>query len=285
MIPPIIRLLRPHQWTKNFFVFAPLLFAFEYENLDSWRYALLAFFAFTFMAGACYVLNDLKDAEHDKLHPTKKRRPIAAGEVSKSTAITLLVISLLISIICVLPLSEESRVILALYGLLNVAYSLLLKRFALIDVMSIAAGFVLRVLMGGFAIGVEVSSWIILTTFLLAMLLGFGKRYHEMGVEGYSDARESLQGYSKPLLDRLLGISCATTLMSYALYCTETGRNTTPYLVFTVIFVAFGLFYYLQKVYTSDKPGVGEPEQLVLKDPIFIANAVLWLGSTLWLLQ
>lgn len=173
--------------------------------------------------------------------------------------------------------------IAGIYLLLNLAYTFILKHIALLDIFFIAVCYVLRVLMGCYALQVTVSSWIILTTFLLALFLGFGKRYHEMGFEDYVKSKPNLQQYSRPLLDKLVIISGGAALMAYAIYTTEMSRQLGKVeMVYTVAFVAFGLFRYLQMIYVYDQGG--EPESVILKDKWQLINVVLWLSVTLAIL-
>ncbi len=276
-----INLMRPKQAVKSVFIFAPLFFSFQFMEVNAWTYTILATIAFTLATGAVYAFNDLLDAEEDKQHPTKKFRPIAAGKVNKLQTIMFIITLLTIcTIISFLTLPFQCLLVIFTYILIQIFYTIFLKKKAILDVIIIALGFVIRVIMGGYAIGSEISPWIILTTFLLAMFLGFGKRYHEISIDGYATKRKSLQGYNTMLLDRLIGISCALTLMSYSLYTVETGiaKGKTS-LVYTIIFVVFGLFRYLQILYV-DKKG-GQPEEILLKDKAFLLNCIIWLLVTL----
>lgn len=282
-IKAIIQLLRPLQWIKNAFVLAPLFFAYRFDEKESWTLALTAVLCFILASSVVYIINDIRDVAEDRTHPRKKLRPIASGRITVpvATALSCLLLGAAIALLFKLPLS--CTIIISIYLLLQVAYTCSLKKQAIFDVLIIASGFVLRVLMGGYAINAPISPWIILTTYLLALFLGFGKRYHELSVDGYSKNRHSLRRYSKPLLDRLIGISCVSALLSYAMYAVETARllDKTE-LVYTVVFVIFGLFRYLQVLYLDDKGG--EPEKILLKDKIFFANGVLWFIVTMLIL-
>lgn len=280
-----LRLIRPKQWTKNAFVLSPLFFSFAFLQPHTWGPSLLAVLCFILLSSTTYIINDIRDVKEDKKHPRKKLRPIASGKISVQNAIVGAAILFSIALwlmVFVLPIS--CAYVGAAYIVLQTAYNLHLKHQAIMDVLCIACGFVLRVLMGGFAIDVPISPWIILSTMVLATFLGFGKRYQEMSVHGYATSRKSLQRYSVPLLDRLIGVSCALTLMSYALYAVEISRTLdSSGLVYTTLFVMFGVFRYLQVVYV-DHAG-GEPEHVLLRDKIFIANGICWLVVTLLLLS
>ena len=228
-------------------------------------------------------MNDMHDAAEDRKHKQKKFRPIASGKIGYAEASVITIILFVISILILFALPITCSVIIGIYVAFQAAYTYYLKKRAIIDVLIIASGFVLRVLMGGYAIDVPMSPWIILTTYLLALFLGFGKRYHELSVDGYADARDSLKQYNKPLLDSLIGISCVSALLSYAIYAVETARLLgKTELVYTVIFVIFGLFRYLQVLY-FDKEG-GEPEKILLRDKTFFMNGLIWFSTVMCIL-
>lgn len=283
MILHLIKLIRPKQAVKSVFVFAPLFFSFKFLEPVAWMETILAALAFLATAGIVYIFNDICDVEEDRAHPRKCHRPLAAGHVTVFQAKIFALILLATTLILLSRLPVACTVIIAIYALLQIAYTCSLKKQAIIDVLIIAMGFVLRVCMGSYAINVPLSPWIILTTYLLALFLGFGKRYHELSVKGYDDKRHSLKKYSKPLLDRLIGVSCAATLLSYALYAIETARSLdkTPF-VYTVVFVVFGLFRYLQVLYIDE--GGGEPEKVLLEDKIFLGNGIIWFTTTILIL-
>lgn len=280
---PYIQLMRPLQWVKNVFVLAPLFFSYQFKTFESWIPSLTAVWCFILISSAVYIVNDINDVKEDRSHPRKRKRPIASGKISTLNAAFLAAFLFLVAIISLLTLPLACSITAAIYIILQVAYTYKLKNHAIFDVLIIASGFVLRVLVGSYAINTPVSPWIILTTYLLALFLGFGKRYHELSLDGYGRKRQSLQRYSKPLLDRLIGISCVSALLSYALYAVETARLLEKTeLVYTVIFVIFGLFRYLQVLYLDDKGG--EPEKILLKDKIFFLNGIIWFISVMLIL-
>jgi decaprenyl-phosphate phosphoribosyltransferase len=279
----ILRLLRPRQWIKNGFVIAPIFFAHQFENIQAWGLSLSAAAAFALAASCVYIFNDICDRGEDRRHPVKCRRPLAAGTITIPAALLLSALCAAGSIAILFFLPPQCALIVALYVLLNILYTLVLKKQALLDVFFIGACFVLRVLMGCVALTVMVSPWIILTTFMLALFLGFGKRYHELSVEGYAAQKQNLQHYSRELLDKLVVICSASALVCYAIYTTEIARITgSVAIVYTVIFVAFGLFRYLQSIYVYGQGG--EPEQIILRDKWQWINCALWLVCTLWAL-
>ncbi len=282
-----IELLRPKQWLKNFFVFAPLIFAkalFEAEHeIESFR----AFFAFCFTASAIYILNDIADVEADRAHPEKRHRPIASGKIGLAPALVLFGILLALTTLIVIGMNTPFLLILLCYFLLNIAYSFKLKEVVLLDVFIIAAGFLFRVLGGAYAIGVSVSSWLVLCSLFTSLFLGFAKRRGELGVlaaEGNSK-RKVLFVYSVSFIDQLLTITAAGTVISYALY-TVAPRTVemfkTERLVYTTVFVVYGVFRYLYLIHAS--PKVENPTNIVTSDLPIIITGLLWIGSCIMLI-
>lgn len=282
-MPPWLRLLRPKQWIKNGFVFAPLFFAGKFGDLSAWRLALEGALLFFCIACLVYIVNDIRDVEEDRLHPVKKNRPLASGEMTVWQAWLLACAFAAAALFVMTVLPAACAWVALLYVALNVWYTLALKRLAIIDIFFISFCYVLRVLMGCYALSVMVSPWIILTTFLLALFLGFGKRYHELGFEEYIKSKPNLQHYSRDFLDKLVIITGGAALMAYAIYAAEIGTETGKTgLIYTVGFVAFGLFRYLQSIYVYHQGG--EPETIVLRDKWQLANLGLWLLVTMWVL-
>lgn len=282
-MPPWFKILRPKQWIKNAFVFAPLFFANQFMHAQAWVLSSMAALCFLSISCMVYIANDVRDMGEDRLHPVKRYRPLAAGELAVPQALGLIVAFALAASLLASRLPWACTAVCVIYIALNVLYTFYLKRIAIIDIFFIAFCYVLRVLMGCYVLQVTVSPWIILTTFLLALFLGFGKRYHEMGYEDYVRAKPNLQHYSRSLLDRLVTICGGAALITYAIYAAEISRQTGKVeMVYTVGFVAFGLFRYLQSIYVYNQGG--EPESIILKDKLQLANAVLWLVTTLVIL-
>jgi 4-hydroxybenzoate polyprenyltransferase len=280
---PWIRLLRPKQWIKNGFVFAPLFFAGKFLLPQAWVLTLEAALCFLCVSCVVYIVNDIRDIEEDKLHPKKKKRPLAAGEMTCAQAVLLAFGFLAAAIFLMNLLPHACAAIAIIYVTLNAFYTLYLKRVAIVDIFFIAFCYVLRVLMGCYALAVTVSPWIILATFLLALFLGFGKRYHEVGLEEYAKSKPNLQHYNRNLLDHLVTISGCAALITYAIYAAEiANRIGKVEMTYTVAFVAFGLFRYLQSIYVYNLGG--EPEMIILKDRLQLANLALWLLTTLWIM-
>lgn len=278
---PLLALTRPKQWVKSLFVLAPVVFAQQTGREPMLSLALIACGAFTLASIISYIVNDLRDIDADRLHAQKRYRPLAAGTVSIHAA-RLLIVALLIpllGLVSLLPLA--STLVILGYFVLMLCYSQWLKHIAIVDVMMIAVGFVLRLLAGGYATGIEVSPWMIQVTFLLSLFLGFGKRYNEITSDTGRTTRKSLSGYSAALLDRLLAISCGATLLAYAMYAVDTSaRLHRTGFVYSSLFVAFGLFRYLQQL-TLNRRGEA-PEEALFHDRLFLANLMAWLAFCLW---
>lgn len=273
-ILPYLQLSRPKQWTKNIFVLAPLFFSKHLFEWDRTEAALQAFIAFCLMASAVYVLNDLVDVEKDRLHPKKKNRPLAAGRMSKWSAVIYGVAIYLVALWIGLQLNPTVLWFLLLYFFMNLLYSFWLKNVVLVDIFIIAFGFVIRVLVGVWAIQVIPSPWLLLCTFLLALFLGLCKRRAEIIVlqDSAGSHRKILNEYNERLLDQLISLVASATIMAYSLYT----FNSTPsnLMMITIPFVLFAIFRYLYLVYT--KKSGGEPSSILLGDGLFLSSTLLW---------
>lgn len=272
--------MRPQQWIKNLFIFAPLIFSGRLFQLQDLRLAFVGFFVFSLAASGVYILNDITDLARDKLHPIKSRRPLPAGQLSVSTAAMWSTALISGNIIAAFFLGIDFGVSLLAYAVLNVLYSLKLKDVVILDVMTIGAGFVLRVMAGALLIGVGASAWLIICTLLLSMFLGFSKRRHEITVleSQATTHRAVLQHYSPYVLDQMIGIVTASTVMSYALYAIseETVKKFgTTHLIYTVPFVLYGIFRYLYLVHKKTEGG--NPTKLALTDRPLLMNIILWI--------
>lgn len=284
MLKEIIKLSRPKQWMKNAFIFAPLFFSFKFNDTEMWLLAIIAFVAFILIASAVYIFNDISDKKNDSQHPEKKRRPIASGKISITTAAVMAFIYIIMAFWVLQFLPAQCQVIAIIYITINIIYTLYIKKIAIADVMTISSGYVLRVLLGASAISVVTSPWIIVSTYLLALFLSFCKRYNELEIVSQSKKiRSSLLAYDPVLLQTLIGISCVSALLCYVIYTVELDRvSDSSKLVYTSVFVIFGLFRYLQLLYVSKKGQ--EPETILLSDKPMIINIIVWLLVTLYLL-
>lgn len=277
----LIRLLRPAQWLKNTFVFTPLIFS---KHLFERTYefdAILAFVAFCFASSSVYIVNDILDREADKLHPQKQNRPIASGEVSVVSALSAALLLGIATVMVSLQLPGQFLAIVIIYLALQTGYSFGLKHVVILDIFIIATGFMLRVFGGAIAIQVSISHWIVITTLFLSLFLAASKRRAELVMirkQNIETKREVLQEYSVAFLDSLLIITTTGMALSYSLY-TMADRTIavfkTEYLIFTTIFVLFGIFRYLFLVIVKDE---GEnPTSILRHDAPTSINLLLWL--------
>jgi 4-hydroxybenzoate polyprenyltransferase len=281
LIAAAIRLVRPNQWIKNLFLFAALVFAKELFEVDKLLITLRAFAAFCLTASSVYIINDILDVEADRAHPKKRFRPIAARTITVPRALILLSGILALDLILVFPLLLQFKVILACYFVMNLAYSIKLKEIMLLDVFIIAAGFMLRVLGGAYAIDVTVSSWLVLCTMFISLFLGFAKRRGElvtMQSAGALSERKVLQQYRQDVLDQMVTITGAGTVISYALY-TVAPRTIeifhTDKLIYTTVFVIYGVFRYIHLAHTTDS--TENPTAVITTDIPIIIVAGLWI--------
>ena len=287
----LLRVLRPKQWPKNLALLAPLIFAQRLFHTPDLLRALVGVASFCLLAGAVYTLNDLVDREKDRLHPEKKDRPLASGALSPAAGAVWGALCLLGALGLAWGVARELLYVELAYAGLQVAYSLGLKQQAILDVMMIAVGFVIRVVAGAAAISVPVSNWLYLCTLCLALFLGFCKRRHELLLlEGGASAhRANLADYSPALLDQLIGTTTAMTLLSYSLYTMSPEtleKFHTDNLKLTIPFVFYGVFRYLYLVYNKSQGG--SPERVLLRDTpmqvtialfLAVAVAVLYRGG------
>jgi len=261
--------MRPRQWSKNLLLFAGLVFAAKLGDPTRWVAAGAVFAAYCAASSAAYLVNDVRDAEHDRMHPLKRLRPVARGELSPRVALALAGGLAVIAFALVAPLGVVSVGFLAAFLGLQGAYSLGLKHLVLVDVFAIAALFVIRSAAGAEAVDVRISSWLLLVTALLALFLALAKRRSELALAGSS--RPVLEGYSLALVDQLIAVTVACTIAAYAIY---TFTAHSPALMATIPFVVFGLFRYLLLVHRDD---LGEePENVLLTDRPLVAAVVLW---------
>jgi 4-hydroxybenzoate polyprenyltransferase len=279
--------MRPKQWTKNLFIFIALLFTgnipsslAQTAKIRNVGIACIGFVLFCLISGAVYLMNDIVDREQDRLHPEKRHRPIASGRLPISIAIAASIVFGLGGVAASFLLNTKFGVVALVYYLLQFAYTWSLKHQVLLDVFTIAAGFVLRAVAGAVAIEVSISVWLLVCTLQLALFLGFGKRRHELVslAEGARDHRKILEHYNVPFLDQLISICLAGLTVSYALYSiTSPTAIQNPKLVMTLPNVLYGIFRYLYLIHIEHKGG--SPESIVLEDRPMQINILLWLVS------
>jgi 4-hydroxybenzoate polyprenyltransferase len=273
--------LRPRQWVKNFFVFAAVVFAQKLFTPLIWP-ALAAFVIFCGLSGAVYLINDVLDAEKDRRHPVKRRRPIASGALPRLTAVFLGAALVAVSLAAAFALARPFGLVAAGYAALLIAYSFWLKYLVIVDVLTVAVGFVLRAVAGAKAVDVDISGWLIICTILIALFLALGKRRHEYLslADEAPDHRPILAEYSEGFLDQMISVVTASTAMAYALYTMwpETvAKFHTRLLPLTFPFVLYGIFRYLYLLYHLDLGG--SPSDLLLNDRALLLNTLLWMAS------
>ena len=272
----LIRLMRPKQWIKNSFVLAPLVFAGRFTDWAAMSEALLVTLLFSLASSATYVLNDFHDLEHDRLHPLKSRRPLAAGQVSQLQALVLFGALCGVLVWSSLWRTHVGLVILA-YLVLNLAYTFVLKHQPVIDIFSIALGFILRVQAGAVAVDVPVSSWMFVTTLCLALYLASIKRRQELAHSG-GQGRRVLEHYSVTLVDRYAEMAATGTLLFYSLFV----MTVRPNLAVSIPVVLYGLFRYWFVVETLE--GGESPADALFSDWQLLVTVLVWLGICGWVL-
>ncbi len=271
--------MRLQQWIKNFFLFAALVFAGHLRIADDVIKTAVGFLLFSFVASSVYIFNDIIDLEKDKEHPIKSKRPLPSGKLQVSAAFTVSIALAFTGLLVGWIVNVEFGAILLIYIIINIIYSLKLKETVILDVMTIAAGFVLRVVAGAVLISVPTSEWLIICTVLLSLFLGFSKRRHELTIlESHANThRAVLQHYSPYFLDQMIGIVTASTVMSYTLYTISEDtvmKFGTKHLIYTVPFVLYGIFRYLYLVHKKEEGG--NPTKIALTDRPLLINLVLW---------
>ncbi|MDD5249975.1 MAG: decaprenyl-phosphate phosphoribosyltransferase [Rhodocyclaceae bacterium] len=286
-MPPLLRLLRPHQWLKNGFVFVGVLFGHAWRDPALLGAALLAGAAFCLLSSAVYVANDYVDRNQDRRHPEKKRRPLASGAVSVPAALALGFVCLAGGLALAFLTSRAPWIFVA-YLLLQVVYNLGAKHIVVLDVFIIAAGFMLRILAGTVGVGIPPTNWLLLCSLMLTLFLGFAKRRAELDalVDDSAVHRRVLEHYSRTMLDQFIVIAATGTVVSYALYTVSpetVALHGTPWLIATVPFVLYGLLRYLYLLHRQG--GGGDPAREVLTDPHLLAALAGWTALVVALLS
>jgi 4-hydroxybenzoate polyprenyltransferase len=271
--------LRPDQWHKNLIVFAALIFAVKLLDPAALARAMAAFLIFCAVSSVVYLINDVADRDQDRLHPVKRLRPIASGALSPGTALTFAAVLGAAALAVAFWLRTAFGLAAAAYLALFVVYTSSLKHIVVLDVMTIAIGFVLRAVAGGLVIDVHISNWLLVCTMLGALFLGLAKRRHEMTLlaAGAGGHRKILEEYDTYLLDQMIGVVAAATMVAYIIYCASPETHAlfgTEWLVLTTPFPIYGLFRYLYLVHR--KAGGGDPADLLLSDRPMLACVLLW---------
>ncbi|GED67216.1 decaprenyl-phosphate phosphoribosyltransferase [Brevibacillus reuszeri] len=270
----LIRQLRPHQWTKNLLVFAALLFSLHKVSPGLIVESTVAFLLFCFVSGCVYILNDFVDIKNDRNHPEKRLRPMASGALPPLLALGFGAVLLTGSLFSAFYFDHLFGIVLTIYFLINIAYSLKLKHVVILDVMIISAGFVLRAIGGSLMIQTPFTPWFLLCTMLLALFLAISKRRHELHLLQTEKGthRKVLDSYSSELLNQLNTIVTSATIISYSLFTFTSGR--TIQLMWTIPFVIFGIFRYLYLITITDKGG--SPEKVLIQDKPILITVLLY---------
>ncbi len=283
----IITLMRPYQYVKNLFIFLPLFFALKITDITLLSCAVFAFITFSLVASSIYIFNDYCDIEDDRQHPEKKYRPLASGVINKSQAAIIMFVLLVAGFVLMTSLSGKGVGILAAYVVMNIAYSLYFKHVAILDVIIIAVGFVLRLFVGSVVTGIPLSMWIVVITFLLALFMALAKRRDDVLI--YLDTgrkmRNVVDGYNLQFLDTAMGIMASVVIVAYVIYTTSTevvARVHSEYLYLTALFVIIGIMRYLQIAFVVKDSG--SPTRIVLKDRFMQLTILGWGLTFAWIL-
>jgi 4-hydroxybenzoate polyprenyltransferase len=281
-MPPLVRALRPQEWIKNLLVFAGVLFSGRLDQSGALGDAVVTFVAFCAISSAGYLFNDIRDREHDRRHPDKRNRPIASGAVAPSTAGTLAVALVVVGLGLGFAVDAEVAALVAAYGVITAAYSLLLKRLVILDVMTIASLFILRVVAGAVAVGATASEFLLICTGMLALFLGFTKRRQEAMLEedeaAEAGTRPVLEHYSLPFLDQMIAMVTASAILSYVIYAVDSPRVGSEMLA-TAPSVLYGIFRYLYLIY--DRRDTRSTAAILTEDPGMLFAALTWIGTAL----
>ena len=273
-----IQLIRPKDWAKNLFLFIPVFFAGQIFNWPIILELLEGFICFSFVASSIYIINDYRDIEDDRKHPTKRNRPLASGSVSKTAAIVICIILLLIGFTGAWFIRDKFLFVLAIYFLLNLAYSFGLKNISVLDIMIIAIGFVLRVKAGSVIALIPLSEWLIIMVFLLALFMAMAKRRDDvlLKLSSGTDMRKSVKGYNIDFINTALSLICAVIIVSYFMYTmsAEVTLRYTYRLYYTCLFVLAGVFRYLQLIFVQQNSQ--SPTKILYKDRFIQVAILLW---------
>ncbi|MCI0706770.1 MAG: decaprenyl-phosphate phosphoribosyltransferase [Ignavibacteriae bacterium] len=276
----LIAILRIPQWIKNFFLFAPLIFSKHLFQAEFVLAEIKAAFVFCLISSAAYIINDIADREIDRQHPVKKNRPLAAGTLSVSVAVVMAAVLTVSWVVMAMAFPVEFLLVALIYFVLNLAYSFGLKHVILVDVFIVASGFMLRVLAGAYSIEVVISSWLVLCTLFVSLFLATSKRRGELVLsqnsEGY-EGRAVLKQYTLTTLDHMMSVNAAGMAITYALYTVSERTQTifnTENLIYTTVFVLFGIFRYL--ILMNKYPTEDNPVRLLVRDPLMLLNVGAW---------
>ena len=284
---PFIQLLRPKQYIKNLLIFAPAFFALRLKDPETLANLVISWFAFSLVASSVYVFNDIRDRESDRKHPKKRFRPLASRAISVPSAMACMFICWACGLVIFYSMAWPAFWFVVLYIVINIAYTLKLKSYAVVDVQIIALGFVIRLFIGGRIAETPLSHWIVIVTFLLALFLALAKRRSDVVISEKNGVpiRKSMKGYNLDFLNGTMVVSSTLALVSYIMYTISPEvieRAGTPYLYCTSFFVLMGFLRYMQRVFVEDAGG--SPTEALLKDPLLQLTVLMGLGVFAWLI-
>lgn len=284
MVKELIISSRPKQWIKNLIIFAALIFSQNIFNIPLLLRTGTVFIAFCLLSSGLYIINDFMDAKEDRFHPLKSKRPLASGALNPLAALLAAVSMISLALFLILSLAQGYlNLAVLVFLVLSLAYSLFIKRIVILDVMTIAIGFVLRAVSGAEAISVDISGWLLVCTLLLALFLGFSKRFSELNRHGINtkNTRKVLEHYSRDLLDQIISITAAATIAAYAVYTMseETiSKFHTTGLKYTLVFVIYGVMRYIYITHKKEEGGE-VPENALLSDKMILLNVFFYVIS------
>jgi 4-hydroxybenzoate polyprenyltransferase len=276
----IIHLIRPKDWAKNLFLFVPLFFAGRLFEMEAIKELFLGFLCFCAIASSVYIINDYRDMEFDKLHPEKSKRPLASGKVSKTSAVILALLLIIAGFTGAWLIRDKFMFVLALYFLLNLAYSFGLKNLPIVDIVIIAIGFVLRIKAGAVIAKVGLTEWLTIMVFLLALFMALAKRRDDVLLKNESgmDMRKAVKGYNLQFINVGISLISSIIIVSYIMYTMSTEvqeRIGTYRIYYTALFVIMGLFRYLQLIYVNEQSQ--SPTKILYKDRFIQVCLILWM--------
>jgi 4-hydroxybenzoate polyprenyltransferase len=288
----LLRSMRPLQWTKNLLLFAGIIFSHNLSDPSLLLRTVLGFALFSGLAGAVYIINDLVDIEADRHHPTKKHRPLAAGLLATGTALRFALVLAIAMSALAFWLSVDFGTVAVAYFVMSILYSQVFKQIAILDIIFLALGFVLRAIAGVLVIrtpggpAVAMTPWFVVCVLFLALFIAVCKRRHELlSLDNATDHRAALKGYSQPMLDQMMSVAASATVIAYALYLVagmhDGASGGSLKMMSTLPFVLYGIFRYMFLVYNQDEGG--EPDRLLLRDKPLLVNAILWLAIMIFL--
>ncbi|MCD6116157.1 UbiA prenyltransferase family protein [bacterium] len=282
-----VSLLRVKHYIKNLFIFLPLFFAAKITHQISFIYSIVAFAAFSLAASSIYILNDYLDIEEDRRHPTKRYRPLALGSVKTAHAFVLMVLLFCVGSVVMAALSWNACIILWVYVIMNIAYSLYIKKIAIMDVTIIAIGFVLRLFVGSAVTGIMLSKWIVVLTFLLALFIALAKRRDDLLIlnDTGQSMRKANDGYNLEFINATMIIMASVVIVAYTLYTTSTEvieRFGSNHLYLTALFVVLGIMRYMQITFVFKDSG--SPTKVLFKDRFMQITLVIWIATFIWII-